>query len=52
MDPSAEPDGPVAKENGLSLLQVTVFLAGIMAGVGVLSLPKAMAEAGKRTTQR
>jgi amino acid permease len=47
MEPSDQPDDQLTKQNGLSLFKVSVFLAGIMAGVGVLALPKAMTEAGK-----
>ena len=47
MEPTAEPEAWLIKPNGLSLMTVSLFLAGIMAGVGVLSLSKAMLEAGE-----
>jgi hypothetical protein len=42
-----EKDDTVIKENGLGLVTAIFFLAGTMAGTGVLALASAMVGAGK-----
>jgi hypothetical protein len=51
MESAADSDGLI-KADGLSLITVAVFLAGITAGVGVLALPKAVAGAGEQSTNQ
>ncbi len=51
MESAADSDGLI-NADGLSLITVAVFLAGITAGVGVLALPKAVAGAGEPSTNQ
>ena len=44
-----EEEGSLIKAHGLSLLVAGVFLAGEMAGSGVLALPHAMVGTGRTT---
>ena len=45
-----EEEGSLIKAHGLSLLVAGVFLAGEMAGSGVLALPHAMVGTGRTTS--
>jgi hypothetical protein len=45
-----EDESGLIKAHGLSLLVAGVFLAGEMAGTGVLALPHAMVGTGRTTT--
>jgi hypothetical protein len=46
MEPTDDSGGRI-KAGGLSFVTVAVYMAGIMAGVGMLALPRALSDAGQ-----
>ncbi len=46
MEPTDDSGGRI-KADGLSFVTVAVYMAGIMAGVGMLALPRALSDAGQ-----
>ncbi len=41
-------ESDISREHGLTVLSAAVFVAGEMAGSGVLALPKAVVDTGKK----